>query len=281
VATATKTPKDGHLAMREEVPTSHKRNRPLAFWENAPVLDLAEAYEETHSHLIDLVRGLGDAELSRIVPASPAWNVKDVVAHLTGTAADVAAGRPFADLNLLDAWKDPAQAASRDAMTASQVDARRTMELKEVLDEWAGHVELLLPMLRGEQPFPLPVPFTDSIVVIDLATHAQDVRGALETPGDRESAGVGAALSGYMTALELRLRATGLPALRIRYGDKERVLGEGEPAATLSGERYETYRALAGRRTIEQIGAMDWKGTPGPYLPLIPAYGPPGEPIEE
>jgi hypothetical protein len=26
---------------------------------------------------------------------------------------------------------------------------------------------------------------------------------------------------------------------------------------------------------------MDWRGNPEPYLPLIPAYGPPTEPIEE
>lgn len=243
--------------------------------------DLADAYNETQTHLVDLVQDLGDEEVARQVPASPAWSVKDVVAHLTGTAADVVAGRPFADLNLLDAWKDPAQAASRDAMTAAQVEARRTSELKEILDEWGGHVERLLPMLSGEQAFPLPVPFTDEIVVIDLATHAQDVRGALGTPGDRDSAGVTAALRGYSAALELRIRAVGLPALRLRYGDSEHVLGEGAPAATLTGQRFEIYRALAGRRTAEQIRAMEWEGSPDRYLSLIPAYGPPTRPIEE
>jgi uncharacterized protein (TIGR03083 family) len=246
-----------------------------------PVLDLAEAYDETHTHLADLARGLADGDLGRMVPASPAWDVKDVVAHLTGTAADVVAGRPFADINLLDAWKDPAQAASRDAMTAAQVEARRTKELEEILEEWTGHVEALLPLLRGDRAFPLPVPFTDEIVVIDLATHAQDVRGALGMPGDRDSAGVLAALRGYSNALELRIRAVGLPALCLRYGGDERVLGDGDAAATLSGDRFEVYRALAGRRTTKQIRAMGWTGDPEPYLPLIPAYGPPTEPIEE
>jgi uncharacterized protein (TIGR03083 family) len=245
------------------------------------VLDLADAYNETHTHLVDLVRDLGDDDLGLLVPASPAWSVKDVVAHLTGTAAEVVAGRPFADINLLDAWKDPAQAASRDAMTAAQVDARRAMELKEILGEWTGHVEVLLPMLRGDRPFPLPVPFTDEIVVIDLATHAQDVRGALGTPGDRDSAGVRAALRGYSTALGLRIRAVGLPALCLRYAEGEQVLGDGEAAATLAGERFEVYRALAGRRSTEQIRAMEWTGNSDPYLPLIPAYGPPTEPIQE
>jgi uncharacterized protein (TIGR03083 family) len=245
------------------------------------VLDLADAYEETYRHLADLVGNVAHDDLERMVPASPAWTVKDVVAHLTGIAGDVVAGRSFADLNLLDAWKDPAQTTLRDQMNAAQVDARRAKELSEILAEWAGHVGGLLPMLRGDAAFPMPVSFIDSIVVVDLATHAQDVRGALGVPGDRESTGVVAALEGYANALDLRLRAVGLQALSLHYGDTERLVGEGEPAATLSGERFEIYRALAGRRSTEQIRAMSWSGDVEPYLPLIPAYGPPTDPIEE
>jgi hypothetical protein len=33
------------------------------------------------------------------------------------------------------------------------------------------------------------------------------------------------------------------------------------------------FRALAGRRSRDQILAMAWDGDPEPYLPMIPAYG--------
>jgi hypothetical protein len=107
------------------------------------------------------------------------------------------------------------------------------------------------------------------------------VRGALGRPGDRESAGVSAAFVGYCTATALRLAAGGLAPLRLRYGGKERLLGEGEPGATLSGDRFELFRAFGGRRSRDQILAMDWEGDPSPYVDLIPAYGPRSDPIVE
>src|SRR5207249_1111431 len=99
----------------------------------------------------------------------------------------------------------------------------------EILEEWDGHVEKLLPMIRGETPFPRQFPFADAIVLTDLAVHAQDVRGALDAPGDRDSAGVRVALASFAAALGLRLALNGVPPLRIRYGEKERVAGQGEP----------------------------------------------------
>ncbi|HET6214793.1 MAG TPA: hypothetical protein VFE14_18140, partial [Micromonosporaceae bacterium] len=64
-----------------------------------------------------------------------------------------------------------------------------------------------------------------------------------------------------------------LPAFAVRYGEKSRVVGNGEPAATVTADRYELVRMFAGRRSRRQIAAMDWAGDPTPYLPIIPAYG--------
>lgn len=68
----------------------------------------------------------------------------------------------------------------------------------------------------------------------------------------------------------------GLPSLRLRYGGKERIVGEDdrEPGATLSADRFDTCQALSGRRSRAQILAMDRDGDPGPYVDPIPAYGP-------
>jgi len=245
------------------------------------MLDLAAAYEETQQHLADLVRDLPGTALAMMVPASPAWSVKDVVAHVTGVAVDAAAGRIPPDVDLVLSLSDPEQAARREVLTAGQVEERRDRGIDEILDEWTSSLDSLLPMIRGEQPFPRPVPFGDAIVLTDLAVHAQDVRGALGRPGDRDSAGVRVALASYAGALALRLAMRGLPPLRLRYAGKERLVGEGEPAATLSGERFQIFRALAGRRSAAQMLAMDWEGDPTPYVELIPAYGPPEAPLVE
>jgi uncharacterized protein (TIGR03083 family) len=238
------------------------------------VIDLAAAYEDTQSHLSELVRSLSPVETDQLVPASPSWTVRDVVAHVTGVAADAATGRIPPGLDLVDSLIDSRQAQLRDRLTAKQVSTRRDQPLERVLEEWSAVLEDLLPMIRGERPFPEPIPLGEAILPTDLAVHAQDIRGAVGHPGERDSAGVSVALVSYCAVLGLRMGAAGLPALRIRYGEKERLVGEGEPGATWEGDRYEIFRALAGRRSTDQIASMSWTGDPAPYLPLIPAYGP-------
>ena len=160
------------------------------------MIDVTAAYEETQRHLATLVLGLPEDEIGATVPASPAWTVKDVVAHLTGLSADVVAGRIPPELNLMDAWWNPEQTALRDEMTAAQVEGRRGRSAPEVIDEWRENAAALLPMIRGERPFPKPWPFIGEILLTDAAVHAQDVRGTVGVPGDRESAGVGIGLAG-------------------------------------------------------------------------------------
>jgi len=238
------------------------------------VLDLSEAYANTQHNLADLSLGLSDEELGRFVPASPAWTVKDVVGHVTGVAGDVAGGTIPPELDLVLSLNDQVQAERRDELTAEHVEARKQVDLEHILAEWTRHLEVLLPMIRGERPFPQPRPALDAVLVTDLAVHAQDVRSAVGQPGDRDSPGVSVALVSYCVATSFRLAARGLPALRLRYGEKERLVGDGAPGATVSGDRFELFRAFAGRRSRDQILAMEWEGDPAPYVDLIPAYGP-------
>jgi uncharacterized protein (TIGR03083 family) len=245
------------------------------------MLDLAAAYAETQRHLVELAQALPADGLATMVPATPDWSVKDVVAHVTGLATDVSEGRVPPELDPVAALSDPEQAARREELTAQQVSSRKGLSIGEIIDEWNGHLDELLAMIRGEKPFPRFVPFADAILVTDLAVHAQDVRNATGREGDRESAGVGIALASYAGGLMLRLGQRGLAPLRLRYEGKERLIGEGEPGATLSGDRYEIFRALAGRRTVEQMLAMDWEGDPKPYVDVLPAYDPPGRPLPE
>jgi uncharacterized protein (TIGR03083 family) len=234
-------------------------------------IDPAEAYAQTHAGLIGLVGALDAEGLASKVPATPDWSVRDVIAHLTGVAHDVVTGEAaeIFGAGIVDRSSLPLV----DARTDQQVQARREAPLQDVLAEWAGYVEEVLPMLRGDRPLPVHVPFVERMFVTDLATHAQDVRGGLRTPGERDSLGVSVAFSTFAGGLHLRLSGSGMPALRIVYGEKERVLGDGEPAATVEADRFELYRAMAGRRSRGQIASYAWTGDLEPYLPVIPAYG--------
>jgi len=237
------------------------------------VIDIAGTYRETRESLRDFVAGLTDDELQTSVPATPAWSVRDAVAHMVGEARITTTGDAPPEFRLLESLRDPEQAAIRDGINAEEVARRRDVPFAEVLAEWDRLAAELDPFLLGEEPFPWPEPFLDSILVTDLSQHGQDVRNAVGKPGERDSAACRIALASFAVGLGFRLDSMGLPALRLRYDGKERVCGSTEPTITLSGERYELLRALSGRRSRRQIEAMDWEGDREPYVALVPAYG--------
>jgi len=237
------------------------------------MLDTAGTYRETRQHLRDFVAGLTDDELNTNVPATPAWSVRDAIAHVVGEARITITGEVPPEFRLLESLRDPEQARIRDDINADEVARRRDLPFDDVLAEWDELAERLDPFMRGEQPFPWPEPFLDSILVSDLSAHGQDVRNAVRKPGERDSAGCRIALAAFAVGLGFRLDAQDIPSLRVRYDGKERICGRTEPAATVTADRYELMRALTGRRSRAQIEAFEWEGDRETYVPLIPAYG--------
>ncbi|MEP7111723.1 MAG: maleylpyruvate isomerase N-terminal domain-containing protein [Ilumatobacteraceae bacterium] len=84
-------------------------------------IDLGAIYRASRLRVADLA---DDSVADQPVPATPAWNVHDVVAHLAGVLGDVAAG------NLDGAATDP--------WTAAQVDRGRDKPLSRVVAEAFG-----------------------------------------------------------------------------------------------------------------------------------------------
>src|SRR3954453_15894833 len=85
---------------------------------------LGTVYEETRQRVINLVRETSVLHFFPVpvpVPACSGWRVRDVIAHLSGLATDIASGT-------LDG-------AATDAWTAAQVDARRDLSLDDLLAE--------------------------------------------------------------------------------------------------------------------------------------------------
>lgn len=239
----------------------------------APGAALAAAYEETYAAVLGLLGDLDDRQLATVIPACPAWTVRELVAHLAG-GAEYAVSARFPAVDVHGPWA--ARQAIVDAATAAQVNARRGLSLDQVLTEWAGYVRVLGRMLRGEQPFPPgSLPAVPWMVVGDLAAHAQDLRGTFHRPGDRDSAGVSLGLEHYVSRLGHRITAADLPALRLRTEQRAYVAGldHGAPDATVTASPWELFRALSGRRSRSQLRALRWSGDPELYLPLLPAYG--------
>ena len=242
--------------------------------------DLAGAYADARRRLGDLLAGLDEAALGTQVPACPAWTVRDLLAHLAGVAAAAAGGTYFPDAP--QAWNDAELTAARDEWTAAQVRSRRGRAAAALTAEWARWAAALEPMLAGTVPPPPGSPdWLLSAPVADLATHLHDVRGALRLPGDRDAPATGLGLRIYARWLGRRLDQAGRPALQLRVGRRTWVEGSGPPATDLAADAFELFRALSGRRSLDQIRALAWDGDPEPYLDLISPYPLPGSPLAE
>ena len=224
--------------------------------------DTTAVYRDTRLRVGALVAGAGPPEVvgERPVPACPQWKVRDVVAHLAGVCDDILAGR-------LDG-------VATDPWTAAQVERRAGHPLDHIVAEWN---EL---GARVEDTFgPGGAP---AQLVFDEVTHEQDLRGALSAPGGDDSA-VAVALGFVVPGFGAIVAGAGLGALRVRAGDGDWDLGEGEPAATLTGTPLDVLRSLSGRRSGPRFAALDW-GTadPEPWLPLFTfgPFRPPSAPVE-
>lgn len=225
-------------------------------------MELGVLYADTRSRIVELVSSLTPDQLATPTPGCPEWTVQDVVAHLTGLGADVEAG------NIEGAGTSP--------WTAKQVADRKGRGIDSLLAEWDQHAPAVIALLDSVGA---PV----QRVVFDVAIHEQDIRGALDRPGGTESDAFDFALQGFVGSIDGRLRSRGVPALRILCGKQEWILGDGEPAATLTADSaLELHRLISGRRSNRQAAKLAWDGDPTPYLPLLSVFGPlPERDVEE
>jgi len=219
-------------------------------------MSASKAYLQIHERLTDLAEDLSEAEGSAMVPASPAWSVKDVYAHVVGAAKDILEGN-IGDIGT-DSW------------TAVHVDSRRSADLEAVCDEWSKIVPAFVDRIAATSDQPP--------LVAGTWTHEQDIRGAVGLQGVASGDGLDVAL-GKMDAAVDRLEAAGAPTLRIIVPGREWIVGQGDISATLSTTRYELARLIASRRSAAQIVALDWEGDPKPFVVPLTVYGPCEQPL--
>lgn len=221
----------------------------------------AKAYAEVRERLCGLVSSLEAGAENTMTPGCPEWRVRDVLAHVAGSAAELAGGRfPTGGV---EEW------------IADQVKSRSDKSIDDLVAEWtdaAPGFESLLTTMPG---------IMSGALTGDAVTHEQDIRAAIGKPGARDGAALGLVLDYYAEQLGTRISGAGHGALRIRRGSGEVVVGEGDPAATVTTDDFELLRALTGRRTNDQIAAYEWEGDASPYLEIFSNYGMPEAPITE
>jgi uncharacterized protein (TIGR03083 family) len=206
----------------------------------------AEAYAAVHARLEEVLRGrVGDEP----VPCCPGWTARDVVAHLAGLCDDWVRGR-------LEGY-------ASEAWTADQVARLAHAPLDEVIASWGRALGSFLAL--PDDPVmgaPARWAFGDAVV------HEADIRGAVgagRVPPDA----VALALKGQVARWRQVVARAGVGTLLLRCPDlRDWWLGEhGDPrAVVVEAPAYEVFRALAGRRSDEQVRSWAWSRDPSPFI---------------
>ena len=222
----------------------------------AATVDPGEVYDAVRTRFVATIRSLDETQLRTFVPATPAWRVRDVLAHVVGLAADLNAQRfPAVDDIGGSAWG------------AAQVAARCDLPIDDVLAEWAREAPGFEDGLRlfGYE--------AGSHVVADLHAHHQDVRGALGLDRDDDPLAVAVALDHYLGFVHQLLAGAAWGVLAVAAGGEVRVLGteDGSNRAQVAGSAFEVLRAFSARRSASQIRALRWRGDVDALLALMEA----------
>lgn len=219
--------------------------------------DLSAVYRACRQRYIELVEPLDASAADTPVPACPGWSVHDVLAHVVGSAADVVEGR--------------LGGAPGQAWTAAQVELRRGRSAADLLAEWETYAPAIERMIdEGGHRGPLHFTLEDA-AISDAVSHEHDIRAALGRPGARDSDAVAFAVVFYARNRIESAANRGI-SLRVCVTDG-RQFGDDDAAVTLRGEPFDLLRAMAGRRSKEQLRELAWAGD---VEPVITDFGRPG-----
>ena len=153
---------------------------------------LIEAYAHTMQALIDLGQSMREADFDRET-GCPGWSVKDIYSHVAGVEAFLS-GAPAPEVTV-PAYEHLTRPAQQ--VTEPMVEARRGTPGPDIVEELGHIVQERLAILYGanldmDSDFRGVygvAPLRDSLAtrVLDIWTHEQDVREALNRPGNLDS----------------------------------------------------------------------------------------------
>jgi uncharacterized protein (TIGR03083 family) len=197
------------------------------------------------------IAGLLDEDVAQIaVPACPAWNVHDLVAHLVGVAEALVA-RDFAPPHA-QPWID------------RLVSEREALSVGALLADWdacADDIDRLIDARFWA-------------MVADVVVHEHDLRGALDAPGARAEPEVGATVEQFLRIHAPAITRADLGPLAVDCGAARWSSHPGAPGCTLLVDAWEAGRVLASRRTADELRNEPVEGDIAPYLAILEAHSP-------
>jgi hypothetical protein len=243
--------------------------------------DLAAAFREVREALTAQLDVADEEQWSTPIPIRPEWTVKDTAAMLAGFAGALIEGRWTEDFS--DAWSDDDVRRRLHTAFDALIAERGGRSGPEILREWEMHARRLERMMDGDEPFPTGThPFAGWTYLWAVVQNAHNIWTALHVVSKvRESEATQMCLESAVYWLDMRLQATNTPALRVRASDREWVIGDGIPQATVTAPPFELFRALSGRRSLGQIRSFSWDGDPEPYLKVFSPFEAPKEAFVE
>ena len=242
--------------------------------------ELAVAFREIRQALGNDLSVATPAQWAAPIPTRPQWSVKDTLAMLAGFAHALIEGRWTEDYS--DSWADHEILDGLHVVLDRLIAERRDRSGDEIIVEWEGHAARLERMMEGDEPFPEGThPFVGWSYLWAVVQNSYNIWAALGIVKARDFKATVLCLESAVMWLDMRLQATGSPALRLRAGATEWVVGDGAPAASVGAPAFELFRALSGRRSLDQIRAFDWEGDPEQYMEVFSPFEPPKEAFVE
>lgn len=180
-------------------------------------IDLGALYRSARHRISALVSAPG-IDPNLVVPATPEWTVHDVVAHLTGVAADGTSGNMAG--------------APGEAWTAAQVARGEGRSIEEMLAEWE-HTGALIEMYLSS-----PDGQSAAAAVIDVHTHEADLCNALRVQCAHPSDFLEWAGDTLRTGFQDQLAEKGLAPVELIATDAD------------------WFRGRLGRRTLDEVLAF-------------------------
>jgi hypothetical protein len=117
---------------------------------------MSQAYDDAVSAIASVATNLTEDQLTQKVPATPAWTVRDLLAHLAGEAADAVSGRM--------------ENAPSPEWSAKHVGERAGVDVAALLEEMRGNVPAIIETLEGN---PRPA------IAWDASVHLADLHECL------------------------------------------------------------------------------------------------------
>jgi uncharacterized protein (TIGR03083 family) len=191
-------------------------------------------YRSCRERIIALVSG-PDVNPDLVVPATPAWTIHDVVAHVAGVANDAKNGNMAG--------------APGEAWTAAQVQRASGRSVADLLTQWDDDGAMMDRVLSGANGGMM------AAGIFDVHTHEADLRQAL----------------GLSLAVPADFLDWCVPQLS--GGFHERVAERGLPAVDVSATPLDWFRGRFGRRTETEVCALGWSADPVPYLDSFFIFG--------